>query len=52
VIDSKRDLTLKEIQFRIKNKDREFRWIEHACQPVIDHQGRLDKKPLKKGEKK
>jgi PAS domain S-box-containing protein len=41
VCDSKRDLTLKEVQFRIKNKDGDIRWIEHASQPVIDHQGSL-----------
>jgi PAS domain S-box-containing protein len=41
VCDSKRDLTLKEVQFRIKNKDGNIRWIEHACRPVIDNQGSL-----------
>jgi len=39
--DPKRDVTSKEVQFRIKKKDGEIRWIEHACQPVIDHQGSL-----------
>jgi len=39
--DANRDLTLREVQFRIKTKDGEIRWIEHACQPVIDHQGSL-----------
>jgi PAS domain S-box-containing protein len=39
VRDSKKDLTLKEVQFRIKNTDGEIRWIENACQPIIDHQG-------------
>jgi PAS domain S-box-containing protein len=28
-----------EIQFRIQRPDGENRWIEHACQPVFDHQG-------------
>ena len=28
-----------EIQFRIHTKDGEIRWIEHACQPVVDYQG-------------
>jgi PAS domain S-box-containing protein len=41
VCDSKRDLTLNEVQFRIKNKDGDILWIEHASQPVIDHQGSL-----------
>ncbi|MBT8332710.1 MAG: PAS domain-containing protein [Deltaproteobacteria bacterium] len=27
------------IQFRIQKPDGEIRWIEHACQPVFDHQG-------------
>lgn len=39
--DSKKDLTLKEVQFRITTKDGEMRWIEHACQPVVDRQGSL-----------
>ena len=39
--DSKTDLTLREVQFRIKKKDGDIRWIEHACQPIIDHQGGL-----------
>ncbi len=39
VCDSKRDLTLKEVQFRIKTRDGDIRWIEHACQPVIDDRG-------------
>jgi len=41
VVDSKRDLTLREVQFRIKNKEGDIHWIEHACQPVIDDQDRL-----------
>jgi PAS domain S-box-containing protein len=28
-----------EIQFRIKRKDDEIRWIEHFCQPVLNGQG-------------
>ena len=27
------------IQYRIQRPDGEIRWIEHTCQPVIDHQG-------------
>ena len=40
--DSINDLALKEVQFRIKNKDGDIRWIEHASRPVIDRQGSLD----------
>jgi C4-dicarboxylate-specific signal transduction histidine kinase len=29
-----------EIQFRIQRPDGEIRWIEHACQPVLDHNGK------------
>ncbi len=29
-----------ELQFRIKNKNREIRWIEHVCNPVVDRDGR------------
>lgn len=32
-------LKLREIQFRIKRKDDQIVWIEHACQPVIDKNG-------------
>jgi len=32
---------LREIQFRIQKRDGQIRWIEHACQPVIDNQGLL-----------
>ena len=28
-----------EIEFRIRTKDGENRWIEHACQPVYDNDG-------------
>jgi PAS domain S-box-containing protein len=28
-----------EVQFRIQRPDGEIRWIEHACQPVIDNRG-------------
>jgi len=41
VFDSKKDLTIKEIQFRIKDKDGKIRYIEHICQPVMDRQGSL-----------
>jgi PAS domain S-box-containing protein len=37
-----KDLTLREVQFRIQRKDGGIRWIEHACHPVVDHQNRLD----------
>jgi formate hydrogenlyase transcriptional activator len=30
-----------EIQFRIKRRDGELCWIEHACRPVADSQGNL-----------
>ena len=30
---------LLEIQFRIRNRDGQIRWIEHACQPVMDDRG-------------
>jgi PAS domain S-box-containing protein len=36
------DLAFKEVQFRIKNKDGDIRWIEHACRPVLDDKGRHD----------
>jgi PAS domain S-box-containing protein len=42
VRDSKKDLTLTEVQFRIKNRNGKIHWIEHASQPVIDHQGSFD----------
>ncbi|MFW2365938.1 MAG: PAS domain-containing protein, partial [Desulforhopalus sp.] len=32
---------LREVQFRIVRTDGEVRWIEHACQPVIDEYGTL-----------
>ena len=28
-----------EVQFRIRQRDGETRWIEHACQPVVDEEG-------------
>ena len=30
-----------EIQFRIRTKNGEIRWIDHACQPVHDGQGKF-----------
>ena len=39
--ESSQDLKPRELQFRIKTKDGQTRWIEHNCQPVLDHQGRL-----------
>jgi PAS domain S-box-containing protein len=41
VCDSTNQMSLREVQFRIKTKDGKIRWIEHACQPVIDAQGRF-----------
>jgi len=32
---------LREVQFRIRRKDGQIRWIEHACRPVVDEQGRF-----------
>ncbi len=28
-----------EVQFRIRRRDGEVRWIEHACRPVVDESG-------------
>jgi two-component system cell cycle sensor histidine kinase/response regulator CckA len=28
-----------EVQFRVLRQDGQIRWIEHACQPVLDNQG-------------
>lgn len=39
--DSRRDPKLRELQFRIITRNNKIRWIEHACQPVIDDQGHL-----------
>jgi PAS domain S-box-containing protein len=33
------DVKPAEIELRIRRKDGEIRWIEHVCQPVLDHQG-------------
>ena len=30
-----------EIQFRIRTRDGEVRWIDHVCQPVNDEQGQF-----------
>jgi PAS domain S-box-containing protein len=30
-----------ELQFRIRTKEGEERWIEHVCQPVIDEKGKF-----------
>ncbi|MBN1253657.1 MAG: PAS domain-containing protein [Deltaproteobacteria bacterium] len=35
----RRDPRFYEIQFRIRRKDGEIRWIEHACQPVTGPRG-------------
>jgi PAS domain S-box-containing protein len=37
---SQEELRLRELQFRIQRRDGEIRWIEHACQPVYDDQGK------------
>ena len=39
--DSRQGQKPREIQFRIKRRDGEIRWIEHNCQPVTDARGRL-----------
>ena len=39
--DSRQELKPREIQFRIRRRDGQIRWIEHSCQPVTDDQGRL-----------
>jgi PAS domain S-box-containing protein len=39
--DSRQELKPREIQFRIQTRDGQIRWLEHNCQPVTDHQGRL-----------
>ncbi len=39
--DSRQELKLCEIQFRIQRRDGQIRWIEHNCQPVTDPQGHL-----------
>jgi len=36
---SREGLNGRELQFRIKRRDGEIRWIEHVCQPVLDEQG-------------
>jgi len=38
--DSRQELKLREIQFRIIRRDGEICWIEHACVPVKDHKER------------
>nr|WP_231715799.1 sigma 54-interacting transcriptional regulator [Desulfosarcina widdelii] len=37
--DSQHDPKPREIQFRIKRRDGQIRWIEHNCQPVTDSKG-------------
>jgi PAS domain S-box-containing protein len=39
--DARQDLKPREIQFRIRRRDGQIRWIEHSCQPVTDPQGCL-----------
>lgn len=40
-LDSRSELTPREIQFRIRRRDGEIRWIEHASQQVTDGQGKI-----------
>ncbi|UCC95621.1 MAG: PAS domain S-box protein [Candidatus Omnitrophota bacterium] len=40
-LNAKKEFRLREMQFRIRRKDGQIRWIEHACQPVINEQGRF-----------
>lgn len=37
--DGQEELKFRQIQFRIRTRDGNIRWIEHACIPVIDEQG-------------
>jgi PAS domain S-box-containing protein len=37
----RRSPQLYEIKFRIRRKDGEVRWVEHACRPVTDDMGNL-----------
>ena len=39
--DARVEFKLWEIQFRIRKRDGKIRWIEHACQPVKNDQGRF-----------
>jgi PAS domain S-box-containing protein len=39
--DSQSELKPREIQFRIRRRDGEIRWIEHVCQPVVESQGKI-----------
>jgi PAS domain S-box-containing protein len=39
--DSRHELQSCQIQYRIERRDGRICWIEHSCQPVIDHQGSL-----------
>ena len=39
--DARAEFKLREIQFRIRKRDGKIRWIEHACQPVKNDQGRF-----------
>jgi PAS domain S-box-containing protein len=39
--DSRQSLKPREIQFRIQSRDGQIRWIEHNCQPVVNHRGSL-----------
>ncbi|MHC4353520.1 MAG: PAS domain-containing protein [Planctomycetota bacterium] len=34
-----KSIEFQEVQFRIRRKDGQIRWIEHACQPVLGQQG-------------
>jgi formate hydrogenlyase transcriptional activator len=39
--DSRREMEKQEVEFRIKRKDGEVRWIEHICHPVHTKQGKF-----------
>jgi len=39
--DSRQELKIREIEFRIQRPDGQIRWIEHNCQPVMDRHGNL-----------
>jgi PAS domain S-box-containing protein len=39
--DARQELKPREIQFRIRRRDGQIRWIEPSCQPLTDHQGGL-----------
>jgi PAS domain S-box-containing protein len=40
-LDARMSLALRETHFRIRTRDGKVRWVDHACQPVTDQQGRF-----------